>query len=132
MALKPVFGYNAFVIMLLIQACAMSLPVAFRCFDVHNEGRLKYDELFKMYKSLFGAALNDERILDIVFRALHDTDLETPGVITPVEFNRVSTGDQPRGASHLRLKVEIILFCLNLVKKICAVTNQALEISTVT
>lgn len=72
----------------LIRACD---KVAFRCFDVHNEGCLQHDELFKMYKSLFGAALTDDLIKKIVFKALHDTDLETPGIITPEDFTRVGS-----------------------------------------
>ncbi|ELU13260.1 hypothetical protein CAPTEDRAFT_165784 [Capitella teleta] len=63
--------------------------MAFRCFDVHNEGCLQYDELFKMYKSLFGMALPDDTILNLVFTALHESNLETPGMITPEDFTRM-------------------------------------------
>ena len=63
--------------------------VAFRCFDYHSTGLLKHDDLFRMYKLMFKGALNDDQILDMVFRALDSPHLTRPGMVSQEDFFKV-------------------------------------------
>ena len=57
--------------------------------DVYDTGVLTHDEMFRIYKLLFGGAMSDDHILDLTFRALKHPDLSKPGEISQEEFFRV-------------------------------------------
>nr|KAG5704988.1 hypothetical protein BaRGS_022830 [Batillaria attramentaria] len=60
----------------------------FQLVDVYDTGVLTHDEMFRIYKLLFGGAVTDDHILDLTFRALRHPDLNKPGEITRDEFFR--------------------------------------------
>ena len=57
--------------------------------DVYDTGLLTHDEMFRIYKLLFGGAISDDHILDLTFRALQHPDLNKAGEISQEEFFRV-------------------------------------------
>ena len=61
----------------------------FQLVDVYDTGLLTHDEMFRIYKLLFGGAISDDHILDLTFRALQHPDLNKPGEISQGEFFRV-------------------------------------------
>ena len=64
--------------------------VAFHCLDVYNTGSLHYAEMFHFYQLLFGAALDDDSILQLAAAAvLHGLgDVENPAGITFKDFDQ--------------------------------------------
>ncbi|XP_077977728.1 calcineurin subunit B-like [Glandiceps talaboti] len=58
----------------------------FTMFDMYNEGNIKHDELFRMYKTIFNPALGDDQILLVVSQLLDSTEI--PGQISYEEFTQ--------------------------------------------
>nr|XP_002732196.1 PREDICTED: calcineurin subunit B type 1-like [Saccoglossus kowalevskii] len=59
----------------------------FAVFDMYNEGSIKHDELFRMYKTMFNPALGDDQILNMVTKILDNT--QTPGELSYEEFTEL-------------------------------------------
>ena len=69
--------------------CLLLFADLFQLVDVYDTGVLTHDEMFRIYKLLFGGAVSDDHILDLTFRALQHPDLNKPGEISQEEFFRV-------------------------------------------
>ncbi|XP_020892565.1 calcineurin subunit B isoform X2 [Exaiptasia diaphana] len=53
---------------------------AFKVLDTDDNGYLSYDELFSFYRMLFGPALSDDRLLDIVMTTINDNSSSKQGL----------------------------------------------------
>lgn len=69
--------------------------------DVCGAGVLTHDEVFRLYKLMFGAAISDDHILSLTFLALKHPDLIHPGEITKNEFLKVSFTPECRKLLHV-------------------------------
>ncbi|XP_074662486.1 calcineurin subunit B-like [Tubulanus polymorphus] len=72
-------------------AIDMKRKLAFNVLDIHNQGVLRHDEIFRMFKLIFRSALTDNQILDLVLRVLNRGDIETRGMLTYTDFNRLTS-----------------------------------------
>ncbi|XP_070190304.1 uncharacterized protein [Littorina saxatilis] len=77
----------------------------FQLVDVYEMGLLTHDEMFRVYKLLFGSAITDDHILDLTYRALQHPDLNRPGEISQDEFFRMV----PDNEITARLTVDFLL-----------------------
>ncbi|CAH1780226.1 unnamed protein product [Owenia fusiformis] len=55
--------------------------------DYHGTGKLQYEELWRFYKFLFGVALTEDQILELVIEKLHDPGLQEKGELSREEWD---------------------------------------------
>jgi Ca2+-binding EF-hand superfamily protein len=58
----------------------------FEIFNIYGANVLTHDEVFRMFKTLFDAAVSDDHILALTYRALNHKALKKKGEITKEEF----------------------------------------------
>ncbi|XP_071820061.1 calcineurin subunit B-like [Apostichopus japonicus] len=58
----------------------------FQSLDIHNEGHVRFDEFFRLFKSIFNPALSDAQIVAFVQRVLQRDDLDEKGIMGYQDF----------------------------------------------
>ncbi|KAI8900411.1 hypothetical protein BC833DRAFT_276272 [Globomyces pollinis-pini] len=66
----------------------IKLEFAFKVYDVDQDGKISYDDLFLMLKTMVGNSLNDSQIVNVVEQTLLDADSNQDGAISFDEFKR--------------------------------------------
>lgn len=61
----------------------------FQSLDIHKEGLVRFDEFFRLYKSILTPALSDAQIVDFVQSILQKGDLQEKEGMTYEEFTKM-------------------------------------------
>lgn len=70
------------------------LALAFRVYDVDDDGFISSDDLFVVLKMMVGDNIEEERLMEITKRVIKDTDGDGDGMISRNEFNEaLDVGD---------------------------------------
>lgn len=77
----------------------------FKSLDIHNEGHVRFDEFFRLYKSIFSPALSDAQIVTFVQNILQNEELEEKGIMEYEDFIKFMTPQE----LHEKMTVDLRL-----------------------